>query len=136
LSEYHRPAAREVVGDRPAGEVGDRPGDHFNGRVPWSDVLAPHGWKVYRSTDTTTYWCRPGKSPAGISASTGFCKGECGGDLLYVFSTSAAPFEAERSYSKFAAYALLSHHGDYAAAGRALRHAGYGGTLPRKGAPR
>lgn len=129
LNRYRKPAAREIIGDRPTGQTQDRPGDHFNVRVSWSDILKPHGWRVYRSTGATTYWCRPGKSPAGISASTGFCRGFCGSDLLYVFSTSAPPFESETSYSRFAAYALLNHHGDFANATRALSRAGYGRPL-------
>src|SRR5262249_42289775 len=39
---------------------------------------------------------------------------------FYVFSTNAYPFEHETSYSKFAAYALLNHNGDYKAAARAI----------------
>ena len=127
LNEYRRPAARVVSGDGIGARArGDRPGDHYNAREPWGDILCPYGWKLFHATAGAVYWCRPGKSLSGISASTGFCKGPDGNDLLYVFSTSAAPFEAEASYSKFAAYALLNHRGDYAAAARALMHAGYG----------
>ncbi len=132
LNEHVRPAAHEVVGDRLAvGEVGSRPGDHFNDRVSWGDLLSPHGWTVYRSTAGATYWCRPGKSPAGISASTGHCRGPSGRDLFYVFSSSAPHFEPERSYSRFAVYANLNHNGDFTAATRALGRAGYG-TPARK----
>lgn len=42
-----------------------------------------------------------------------------GSDLLYVFSTSTI-FEAGRAYSKFAAYAILEHGGEFRAAARAL----------------
>jgi hypothetical protein len=131
-NEYSRPAAREVVGDRgTTATAGERPGDHFNTRVSWGDILKPHGWDVFRSTSGgATYWSRPGKKPAGVSASTGFCKGPSGSDLLYLFSTSAVPFEAETSYSRFAAYALLNHRGDFRAATRALGLAGYGKSLP------
>jgi putative DNA primase/helicase len=134
LNEYVRPAPREVIGDyrrtSASDPVGDRPGDHFNIRVSWSDVLTPHEWRVYQSNEERTYWSRPGKNPPGVSASTGFCRGESGNDLLYVFSTSAGPFEAERSYSKFAAYTLLHHHGDFRLATRALAVAGYGPFRP------
>ena len=149
LNEYQRPTAREVIGDRPAGlPTGDRPGDDFNARVGWADILRPCGWRPFRgcgeaaiTPQNTTpkkgpvrrnivYWTRPGKS-AGISASTGFCCGSSGNDLLYVFSTSAAPFEAEMSYSRFAAYTLLNHHGDYRASTRALGLAGYGSPRPK-----
>jgi hypothetical protein len=125
LNEYVRPAAREVIGDRRTAEHGDRPGDHFNARVSWSDLLMPHGWRPFRSSAAVTYWTRPGKAE-GVSASTGHCRGPSGNDLFYVFSTSAAPFEAEVSYSRFAVYTLLHHHGDFRAATRALGWAGYG----------
>jgi hypothetical protein len=69
-----------------------------------------------------TLWKRPGKRERGWSATTGY-----GHDLLYVFSTNAAPFETERVYSKFAAYAWLAHGGDYVAAGKALYAQGYRG---------
>jgi hypothetical protein len=136
LNEYRKPAAREVVGDRrerPGQPAGDRPGDQFNARVGWGDILGVSGWRVFRSTDRATYWTRPGKSE-GVSASTGFCAGPSGNQLLYVFSTSAHPFEAEVSYSKFAAYALLAHNGDFRAATRALALAGYGRPLARTAA--
>jgi hypothetical protein len=126
LNEYVLPAAREVVGDRGrGGEVGDRPGDHFNARVNWSEILGPAGWRVFRSSGKVTYWTRPGK-PSGVSASTGHCRGPSGNDLFYCFSTSASPFEAEMSYSRFAVYTLLNHRGDYCAATRTLGGAGYG----------
>jgi hypothetical protein len=126
LNEYNRPVPREVIGDRGRNaDAGDRPGDHLNSRVSWADILDPFGWRAFRTSGAVTYWTRPGK-PAGVSASTGHCRGPSGNDLFYVFSTSAAPFEAEVSYSRFAVYTLLNHHGDFAAATRALGRAGYG----------
>ncbi|WP_227469342.1 hypothetical protein, partial [Actinomyces sp. HMSC065F12] len=44
---------------------------------------------------------------------------------LYVFTTSTS-FQPETPYTKFAAYALLNHGGDYQAAARQLAHDGYG----------
>jgi putative DNA primase/helicase len=133
LNEYRRPAPREVFGDRlRSTAASQRPGDQFNTRAAWADILTPHGWKPFRSTESAAYWTRPGKSPAGISASTGFCRGASGTDLLYVFSTSATPFEPEHSYSRFAAYALLNHRGGFAAASRALFFAGFGPPVMTK----
>jgi AAA domain len=68
-------------------------------------------------------WRRPGKTDPGISATTG--QATDGTDRLYVFSTSTE-FEAERPYTKFAAYALLNHGGSYSDAARALLGLGYG----------
>lgn len=92
-----------------------RPGDRYNQETFWEEVLVPHGWKLLYTHDGESYWQRPGKDGPGISATTNYQ----GSDLLYVFSTSTG-FEADRSYSKFAAYAVLEHGGDFSAAARAL----------------
>ena len=77
----------------------------------------PAGRSV-RQDGTLSYWRRPGKTGQVWSATTG-PRGEAG-DLLYVFSSNCSPFEPSKSYSKFAAYTLLHHGGDYAAAAREL----------------
>jgi KaiC/GvpD/RAD55 family RecA-like ATPase len=98
-----------------------RPGDDFNARGPaWSELLTPHGWTLIGSRGECDRWRRPGKDD-GLSATTGHC-----GDKFYVFSSNAAPFEAERAYDKFGAFALLEHQGDIKAAARALGSKGYG----------
>ena len=101
----------------------DRPGDDYNARVQWIEILGPQGWTVSHTAGHTTYWVRPGKDKKdGHSATTGR---SADGDRLYVFS-SATAFEPEVPYTKFAAYTLLEHAGDYAAAARELRARGYG----------
>lgn len=97
-----------------------RPGDDYNARATWTDILGPHGWVAVHRHSGVTYWRRPGKTD-GISATTG----RNDADNLFVFTTSTA-FDSERPYSKFAAYTLLEHRGDYTAAARALRALGYG----------
>src|SRR5262249_23981306 len=78
------------------------------------------------------YWRRPGKESGGWSATTGKCRNEQNGDLLYVFSSNAAPLESERAYSKFSAYAILHHHGDHRMAAQAIRERGYSrGSAPK-----
>jgi hypothetical protein len=107
-----------------AGQDG-RPGDDYNARAAWQDILGPHEWRPVRKLgDGAIGWCRPGKQGAFISATTR----ETGG--LYVFSTST-PFDTETPYSKFAACAVLNHGGDYAAAARQLRRDGYGAPRER-----
>lgn len=103
-----------------AAAIGERAGDDFNARATWRDVLDSHGWKHLFTRGKTDYWRRPGKD-RGISASTNFD----GSGLLYVFSTSTA-FDAERGYSRFGAYAILNHDGDFKAAAKALAAKGYG----------
>ena len=101
--------------------AGLRPGDDFNERAAWSEILA--GWTCSRRMGSGYGWRKPGKTGPGISATTGH-SGD-GVDRLYVFSTSTE-FEAERPYTKFAAHALLQHGGDYSEAAKALAAAGYG----------
>jgi hypothetical protein len=106
---------------RPGGS--GRPGDDFNDRADWGEILEPHGWTwVGSGGDGSDRWCRPGKA-GGTSASTNFD----GSDLLYVFSTNADPLEDGTGYTKFHAYTLLEHGGDFTAAARALAARGYGG---------
>lgn len=107
------------------GATGNRPGDDFNARASWDDILS--GWTRVRSFGGNCWaWVRPGKNPRdGISATTG----RNDGDNLYVFSSSTE-FDTERPYSKFAAYALLHHGGDYSAAARDLRGQDYGSPAP------
>jgi len=105
---------------------GLRPGDDFNARATWKEILEPHGWTCSKHYGRNLYgWRKPGKTHPGISATTG--RNEA--DRLYVFSTSTE-FEPERPYSKFGAYSLLVYGGDFAAAARDLRARGYGGDRP------
>lgn len=106
--------ARATSGD------GVLPGDDFNERAEWAYILPPHGWEVERVQANRTYWRRPGKD-RGISAVTGGDRG----DHMWVWSTSTE-LPSDRAMSKFHVYALLEHGGDFSAAARALRTAGYG----------
>jgi putative DNA primase/helicase len=112
----HRPASTGGA----SGEL--RPGDDFNRRTTWQDLLEPAGWTpLFVTEDGVRYWRRPDKR-FGHSATTNYG----GTDHLYVFTSSAAPLEADTSYDKFAAYAALHHEGDYSAAARALAMQGFG----------
>lgn len=100
-----------------------RPGDDFNRRADWiTDVMGPAGWEVVGRRGDVVDLKRPGKEGRGSSATINFG----GSDLLCVFSTNGFPFETNRGYSKFSAYALLYHNGDHKAAARGLRARGYG----------
>jgi hypothetical protein len=94
------------------------PGDDYNQRADWNSILP--GWTAVHTVGLTVYWRRAGKSK-GVSATTG----RNDGDNLYVFSTST-PFDAEKPYSKFAAYTTLNHGGDFSAAAKQLVRDGYG----------
>lgn len=117
--------AATTLAQGPAGDE-ERPGDWFNRTTSWQEVLGRHGWTFAFEHRGECYWRRPGKEPPGTSATTNFA----GSDLLKVFSTSS-PFDTETSYTRFAAYAVLDHGGDYGAAARALAE-----RMPRPDKPR
>ena len=96
------------------------PGDDYNARTTWEELLTPLGWSIVYRKSEATVWRRPGKNE-GISATTNFN----GNDKFYVFTTSTQ-FDSETSYSKFAFYATTKHGGDFKAAATTLRNLGYG----------
>ncbi|WP_051741191.1 bifunctional DNA primase/polymerase [Kitasatospora sp. MBT66] len=109
----------------PGGQV--RPGEDFEARVDWADILQPEGWTFVTQRGGTRYWRRPGKD-RGLSATTGHAADR---DRLFVF-TSSTDFQQEVPYTKFGAYALLHHAGDHKAAARSLRGKGYGDATPHR----
>jgi len=121
--------------DRPAGPGAElRPGDDYNARASWEEILEPAGWTAVVRRGDVVFWRRPGKTGRTWSATTGHCRSATGDPLLHVFSANATPFEPEKSYSRFAAYTLLCHSGDYKAAARALAGKGYGDQRRRPSA--
>lgn len=128
VAEPPRPAPAPRVEGSPL-----RPGDDFNDRAHWADILTPHGWTYMYHRGRAAYWRRPGKDSGEHSASTGR-EGVGADDRLYVFS-DATEFEPNVPYNKFAAYALLNHGGTgathFASATRDLRSQGFGGELPQ-----
>jgi hypothetical protein len=92
---------------------GDRPGDVFAHTNTWADILEPVGWKKLH-TRNLTHWRRAGKN-FGWSATTNYK----GADLLHVF-TSSTEFDADKSYGKFAAHAMIHHGGDFSKAAKEL----------------
>ncbi len=118
FDELPAPPPREPRSAQP--HSGLRPGDDFAARTDWADILEPHGWTLIYRRGETEHWRRPGKD-RGISATANFA----GSGPLYVFSSSTE-FEPNCSYSKFGAYAVLNHGGDYATAAMELRAQGFG----------
>jgi hypothetical protein len=101
-----------------------RPGDLFAQHGDLSALLECHGWSLVRDGENQ-HWCRPGK--------TGSTSATLRDGVFYVFSSNAAPFESEQSYSPFAVYAQLEHGGDYQAASTELRRLGFGEERPAVG---
>jgi hypothetical protein len=122
--ETSQSAPRAPKGPMPGGRL--RPGDDFENKVGWPEILTPHGWQLLFQRGTS-YWSRPGKE-RGISATTGHAPDR---DRLFVFSTSTE-FAANIAYTKFAAYALLNHNEDFKAAARELARQGFGDKPPHR----
>jgi hypothetical protein len=100
-----------------------RPGDDFNNRANWSEILEPNGWTFHSQRGPETFWTRPGKHPRdGHSASSGY---SADGDRLFVWS-SGTDLDMECPLSKFHVYAHYNHNGDYAEATKALAADGFG----------
>lgn len=99
------------------------PGDDFNIRGSWHDILMPHGWTIEsRGHGDQIYWSRPGKRQSeGKSAVTGGPDG----DRYYGWTTSTE-LPAEEALSKWRVYAQLNCAGDYSRAASELRQQGYG----------
>lgn len=119
-----KPTDGQAATVRPRAE-GDplRPGDDFNERGTWSEILLPAGWQLVNSRGVREFWRRPGKRE-GVSATAGetaFC----------CFSTSAGlptfdSISGKNALSRFGLFAHLHHAGDFASAARELGQRGYG----------
>ncbi|MFI7598204.1 phage/plasmid primase, P4 family [Actinoplanes sp. NPDC049681] len=109
----------------------DAPGDDFERRTDWSEILEPAGWVLVHAIGRTRYWRRPGKR-TGVSATTGRADDR---DRLFVFSSSTA-FASETPLTKFHAYAVLHHQGNHSEAARTLRRTGFGAAAMEGGVER
>lgn len=96
------------------------PGDDFERKTTWDDVLIPYGFTRVETIDGITYWRRPG-STNKWSASTNVN----GSDLFYPFSPNCG-VEPSRGYNRFSMYTHLAHGGDFARSTEALIRSGYG----------
>ena len=126
LTELERQPPRDET-PKPDTKWITRPGDDFNARAEWREILEPHGWEPVKEQGEATLWRRPGGYDGGWGASTN----HDGHDLLHVWTTAAPPFQPDKSYTKFTVYALLDHQGDFKAAAAGLEAEGYGERRPQ-----
>ncbi|MBU5635898.1 hypothetical protein KOM00_04050 [Geomonas sp. Red69] len=98
-----------TVSKRPA--LSRKPGDVYNARASWADLLEPLGWSPF----FRNHWTRPGKQ-RGISGSV-----LAAGFYVHSSAPETAPFQCGKCYSPFGAYALIHHSGDHSAAAKELR---------------
>lgn len=113
------------VAERAASDASDelRGLSAFDDYAKRGDVLAlltDHGWQVTKKRGEVIYLRKPNDTERGHHATLHYVAH----NVLKVFST-AAPIPAG-CYSGTDVFTLLLHGGDYVAAGRALRAAGYG----------
>jgi hypothetical protein len=109
--------SRDVLANPPSvpSPGSQRPGDWYNETAEWAEILESAGWTWVEDRGEESFWRRPGKD-RDHSATTNYQ----GTDVLKCFSSST-PFDPERSYTKFAAYTILHHNGDYKSAARAVQ---------------
>lgn len=110
---------RQAQAGQPTGEV--MPGEDFSRRGDPRPHLIRAGWRMTKGGDNE-HWLRPGKE-SGVSATLK-------GQVFFVFSSNASPFESGHGYGPFAVYAMLEHGGDWGRAAAELRRAGYGADRP------
>jgi hypothetical protein len=120
--EYVQPGRKPA----PRRDGGKRPGDDFNERADWRDILAGIA-RPLMTHGHTTYWGWA-DGVGGVKATTGR---DPDVDRVYFFATGS-DFDAEKAYTKFGAYTLLQHGGDWKAAAQELRRRGYGDPLPHE----
>lgn len=116
-----RPPRKRLGGD-------PMPGDWWEVQTSWPDELARRGWTLHsRHHDAQggdyELWTRPGKSTKDGASASLYWRGS---DVLKVFSTNAAPLEAERTYSLWGFHVAHEYGGDFEGAARAVR-----ATMPR-----
>lgn len=128
LFNQPKPTTTHPATENPS-EGGLKPGDDYENKVDWTDILTPHDWTLHSTFSSgERFWTRPSKHPRdGHSASTGHADDR---DRLYVFSSSVPEFPTEEPITKFRAYSLLNHAGDDTAAARTLAAAGFGQKAP------
>ena len=122
-STHQNSATEETFADCSSGSFALRPGDDYDARGDVREVLIKHGWTSLGFRGDREDWKRPGKESNGISATLQ-------NGYFYVFSTNAAPFEANQGYAPHRVYALLEHNGAFTAAANALMEEGYGQANP------
>ncbi|MFB8298719.1 bifunctional DNA primase/polymerase, partial [Streptomyces bacillaris] len=105
---------------------GLRPGEDYEARADWGEILRGT-FRPIITRGNTTYW--------GWADGVGSVKATTGRDpekdRLWVFATGSE-FQADTPYSKFGAYTLLEHGGNFKAAAAELRRQGYGTEPPRR----
>ncbi|MBV8314170.1 MAG: hypothetical protein JOZ53_04470, partial [Planctomycetaceae bacterium] len=122
-AEARKARAAAAPADADTG-IGVSVADAYAASDPWPDLMKAVEWTHVRTfADGTERWLRRGGE--GSSGTIGWN----GQNLLYVFSSNAAPFRQNMAYSAIDAYAAAFHGGDPSAAAKDLYQKGYGTHL-------
>ena len=108
-------------------EAGDSPGDIFNARASWSELLTEDGWVLLADRGGKQSWRRPGKADGALSATVG----HMGYDGLYCFSSSTI-LPSHQGMDKFGYLVRWRHGGDFRAAARWCSENGYKPDTPER----
>lgn len=93
------------------------PWDQYNAATNWRDLLIEHGWTHVFTRDGVQHWRRPGKDHSHSATVN-----HGGTDRLKCFSSSCEFDNAPGvTYSRFGAYAVWEHGGDWKAAIKAIK---------------
>lgn len=105
------------------------PGDDFDSKANWQEILEPLGWRLERGNWEKGYLIRPGKK-VGAGATVGYCVDKrTGVPLLHVFTTSSDI--PEGTFGPFRVFAILHHKGDLSSAAKELYQKGFGDRRTR-----
>lgn len=113
-----------VVGGSGGATQGTKPGEDFDARTGWRELLERYGWTWFgRAHGGGDQWTRPDKDVSdGLSATTGTADHQ---DRMFVFTTSTI-LPTEEPLTKFAVYAYYEHNGNFEAAAKELAAQGFG----------
>lgn len=110
IAPVHAPRSEQPTPPEHAA-TSTKPGELFNARANWADLLEPLGWtRFYRN-----HWTRPGKR-LGVSATV-----LDAGLYIHTSAPEAMPFACGKTYTLFGAYTAINHNGDFTAAAKELR---------------
>ena len=95
------------------------PWDIYNNSIDYEILLRQAGWKKVGKVKNGTTWSRPGGTPNKGSATLHY------DGKLHVFSSNAAPLEANEQYTAYAFLTYMDYDGDFQVSANALTEAGY-----------
>ena len=121
--DEHKAPEQQLPKSTPIDQEGERPGDVFERVADWRQILETDGWTFLKTIGDREHWSRPGKDPAGSSATLN----EMG---LYVFSSNTC-LPTQTPLGKFAYIANFRFNGDFKAAARHVVEA-YPEHFPKK----